>query len=592
MLRTCERRIRSLSLRRKILLLAVGVEIFLILAASLLGLTVLDTNRDLLSQTMAGALQYSADQLKQYIDQVKALTDQIYASNQVQQELIWVASDEDVPERRNAYHALYDLLLGFMQAYPSQHIRYISIITDAFTVTAGGEVSNRPPEEVLSQLYALAQAQEGRAGVASQWNEQYGLMVYRSVRRIRPLTLDTLGVLVVCLDTEQLVKDATTFNNEYEECLYLLTENGSDFYRSAGLSEQDAHAIQEAVDGDHGTITLNGHHYFVQRGQVADYGWDSVCVVSFDRQWNTMRGALLTYLGVLLATLLLAIAVSGKISRSISHELVALEDRMRAFRGQTLPAQGDMVGGTDEVAALHRHFDHMAEEITQLIQDKYVSELLTKDAQLSALEAQINPHFLYNVLDSINWRARNAGLTDVSEIVDSLGRYLRVSLNRQRKLITLREELELVDCYVIIQRYRFEEHLRYTCRVPERLLDVHIPKLVIQPLVENAVKYAVETSLDDCVEIIVEAEETEGLLQIDVKNSGSELEGDLLVRLKNGDLQPHGFGIGLTNIDARLRLTFGEDRGLRLFNQDGYAVCRLTLPQAKEDDHAATGDRG
>ena len=105
-----------------------------------------------------------------------------------------------------------------------------------------------------------------------------------------------------------------------------------------------------------------------------------------------------------------------------------------------------------------------------------------------------------------------------------------------------------------------------------------IPKLVIQPLVENAVKYAVENSMDECCLILVQARRSDALLLIDVKNSGSELDEDLLDRLRSGKAQPHGFGIGLTNIDERMRLTYGEPYGLRLFNEDGLAVCRLTFP--------------
>lgn len=206
----------------------------------------------------------------------------------------------------------------------------------------------------------------------------------------------------------------------------------------------------------------------------------------------------------------------------------------------------------------------------------------------------MNPHFLYNVLDSINWRARMAGLTDVSEIVGALARYLRESLNRSRKQITLREELELVDCYITIQKYRFEDRLQYTCDVPEALMGVEIPKLVIQPLVENAVKYAVETSIEDICEIVVRADVRDGLLVIDVMNTGSEMEEDLLLHLRSGKTQAHGFGIGLMNIDERMRLTFGPERGLVIFNADGYAVCRLTLPYPmtrKEEDHAPNADR-
>ncbi|MDD3336413.1 MAG: histidine kinase [Eubacteriales bacterium] len=595
------KRIHSLSLRKKILLLAVGAEVLIMAAAAMLGLNVLNTNRDLLSQAMDSSLRNSAELVSKALDNAEALSEQLYSNAELQRQLAIVRDDQASPERQVAYHKLYDILLAAYQQYPAKHIHHISLITDSFTVTAGGEVSNRPTQEAMDALYQKALNAGGKLSVSTEWADSYGLLLCRGVRRIQPFTLETLGVLVLCLDMDRIVKDATTFHNEYDQSFYLLDDENGSFYQSEELSAAGALPAIRAMDGRYGVIALEGHHYFAQRGTVPDYGWEYVCMVSYDRQWNTLRNTLWLFLGILLATLLVAMALSGAIAHSISRDFTSLVEKMRSFRGQNLPApQETAMDGTTEVAVLHRHFDQMANEITQLIQERYQNELLNKEAQIKALEAQINPHFLYNVLDSINWRARAAGLTDVSAIVDAFGKYLRVSLNRERKLISVKEELSLVDCYITIQQYRFEDHLRYLCRVPPELMEVEIPKLVIQPLVENAVKYAVETSIDDFCQIVVDARLEGERLFIEVKNSGSLMEEKLLSRLRTGELKAHGFGIGLTNIDERMRLTFGEEMGLRLFNENGYAVCRLTLPYRPKqneplkggNDYAASADCG
>ena len=572
-----------LSLRKKILLLAVGAELLILGVASILGLYILSGNRAQLSQAMANSLVYSSERLDQSLDNVKSLTSYILSDTAIQRQLSIVHSGEQTPERRIAYQALYNSIIGFYQQYRHYGIRYISLITGAFSVHSGSDAARTPPE-VTQALYEQVLENEGRAIINTQWSQSHGLFVSRAIRQVQPFNLATTGVLIICLDLEQLVKDATTFNNAYEHTYYMLNGSGGVFYQSPALSGQDAQAVLRGLKGDYGVVRLRDGHYFAQRGAMDEYGWDYICLVSYDKQWNGQRSSYLLFLSILLAAMLVTAILSSVIAHSISKGFTALADKMRVFRGQEMARTDggrEEAARTDEVGLLHRHFDKMAGEITQLIQERYVSELLAKEAQLQALEAQINPHFLYNVLESINWRAQAAGAPDISRIVDALGRFLRVSLNRHKKLLTLGEELALVECYMVIQRYRFEDRLVYTRHVPQDLMNVQIPKLAIQPLVENAVKYAVESSLDECCDICVEAYAARGVLVIDVKNSGSRMEAGLLEHLRTGEIRPHGFGIGLTNIDARMRLTFGEGFGLQLFNEGSYAVCRLRIPLDK-----------
>lgn len=586
-------RTRPLSLRQAILLLVVGIDILILCTGLQTGLLVLGNNRALLSETIAGSLTISSDRLVQSLSSVNSLSDQLYSNPQIQEQLMLCKdSGGAVP----TYHTLYSLMLNLYQQSPYRLIRSMSLVTDSFTVTCGRDAGGRPDDDVLTRLTEQAAGTNGSILIDTSCCDTYGLLLYRPVLRISPFTLDQLGVLVICVDMDALVGDAVDFSIQYKDSAYLLREGERELFRSEVLQGMDTSRLADSGDGSYGSVTLDGRHYFWQMGAVEAYGWDYICMVNNDAQWRSMERSLLVFLCVVLLTLLLALLVSGRITRRISRDFTSLIQRMEDFANGSLsaPPPRETAVFISEVDVLHRHFDHMAQELTHLINERYASELLSKEMQLRNLEAQMNPHFIYNVLESINWRARAAHLTDIPDIVDALGRYLRVSLNRQRKLITVGEELTLVDCYITIQQYRFEEHLSYRCDVPEALQQIMIPKLVIQPLVENAVKYAVEDSMDECCQILVRARLSGELLIIDVKNSGSELDEGLLDRLKSGKAQPHGFGIGLTNIDERMRLTYGEPYGLQLFNEDGFAVCRLTFPQEpdKEEHHAETADCG
>jgi len=231
----------------------------------------------------------------------------------------------------------------------------------------------------------------------------------------------------------------------------------------------------------------------------------------------------------------------------------------------------------DELIQLHQHFDEMAAKIQHLIKVNYINEILTKDAQLKTLEAQINPHFLYNTLESINWRAKASNDKDISLMVESLGKLLRSTLSNKESLVTLKYELDLVNSYMTIQKIRFESQLLYSLEVDENLMDYSIPPLIIQPLLENAIRYGLEEVIENC-NIILQIKLENNLIIINVNNEGSQFEPDLLDKLRKKQLTPNDLGIGLLNIDQRIKILFGSEYGLFLSNQNGFAIATLKIP--------------
>ena len=231
------------------------------------------------------------------------------------------------------------------------------------------------------------------------------------------------------------------------------------------------------------------------------------------------------------------------------------------------------------MGVLHVQFDHMVDEVNQLIKTNYLNEILIKEAQFKALENQMNPHFLYNTLESINWRAKIMGAKDISSMAESLGMLLRFTLDQSSKEVSLKQELESVRCYMTIQKYRYEDRLEHQIRVPDKLMDCLVLKLSLQPLVENAIRYGLEENTDCClIEILAEADYENRKLNVFIKNNGSSFEENLLENLESHKVEPHGFGIGLLNIRNRMRLTFGESYGLELYNENDLAVVRLVFP--------------
>jgi len=237
----------------------------------------------------------------------------------------------------------------------------------------------------------------------------------------------------------------------------------------------------------------------------------------------------------------------------------------------------------DEIGMLHQQFDSMALKIQTLIRENYETNLVAKDAQLKALEMQINPHFLYNTLQSINWRAKMLKDTEISSMTEALGKLLRITLSNKNKDSSLRQELELVQYYMTIQKIRYDGRLTYETDVPEDLLETYLPKFTLQPLVENAIHYTLEEDSDNCL-IRICAKCRDSCLTIRVANTDSQFETNLLNKLLSGEILPHGFGIGILNVWKRLSLTFDKNYTLDFYNENEFAIACISIPANRKDD--------
>ena len=217
------------------------------------------------------------------------------------------------------------------------------------------------------------------------------------------------------------------------------------------------------------------------------------------------------------------------------------------------------------------------------------AQLMKKQAELDALQSQINPHFLYNTLEAIRGQAIEYGLQDIEMMTRSLSKLFRYSISNHNTLVTLREELDNVDNYLYIQHLRFNNKFTKISRIDEDALDYMVPKLIIQPIVENAIYHGLEMKIGQG-QIIISAYITETRLIIDIQDDGLGISEESLRRLNatlsegNTQIKPHTKGsyIGLRNVNARIRLTFGKGYGISVYSTEGAGTdVQLKLPLTK-----------
>ncbi|SFT16340.1 sensor histidine kinase [Paenibacillus sp. BC26] len=298
---------------------------------------------------------------------------------------------------------------------------------------------------------------------------------------------------------------------------------------------------------------------------------------------------------------LLAIVVSAlfisTISVGLTRRLTELSFRMKRVHKDNFQSFVE-VKGKDEVAQLGQMFNLMVQRVGQLIQEVYQSEidqkeqaLRTKEVELYALQTQINPHFLFNVLNMIRGKLLIAGERDTAKVVGLLAKSFRMMLRNGGPTITLSEEMEFISIYLQIQQHRFGDKFTFTIAIPPEALAVNLPKLCIQPLVENAITHGVELSPTQS-RIQIKGELVEDTLQITVEDDGLGMTPERLTEIQAG-LQQDSLevtsNIGLRNVNRRLKVRYGDSYGLDVQSEQG-AGTRVTIfiPMQQADNGGET----
>ncbi len=313
-------------------------------------------------------------------------------------------------------------------------------------------------------------------------------------------------------------------------------------------------------------------------------GWKLVGVVERPVFMMSLRHTL-PFLAVILCVYLeLLILMNVLLSRKLTEPLRRLQESVGAVEeGGAPPAI--YVGGTTETRELGAAIQHMVDRLRQLSDDMVREHAAKQKSELNALQAQINPHFLYNTLDIIVWMIENGQREDAVRVVTALARFFRLSLAKGRNIIPVRDELEHVRNYLLIQEMRYKNKFRYQITCPEEAAGLTTIKLVVQPIVENAIYHSMDFMDGDGL-IDIRAATDGQTLTITISDNGLGMPPDVVERLLTAPPQPgpqstgkRGSGIGLRNVQERIRLYFGPDYGVTIQSEpDEGTMVTLRLP--------------
>lgn len=544
-----------------------------------------------LYRAIAGNLSFSASTISKHLKNIESFSSVVIAQKEVQESLDAVNSNDDVLTLSKNYSLLNEVVSTYQQTYKQNNLSCIALVNPRFTNCSNFPVMSRIPPEFLREILQKAAQASGSAVWISDSSNHY-LILSRQIRKTENLSLKPLGYLLLFINLDDLVGDANQAVNTYESGHYLIYDNEKLIYHSEGISQDWALLLYEKLQRPYDIIKQNRHKYFAVRSRIPSYEWNYINLIPYDDINRSIVAVFQLILVILLAGLLLSLFVAHIMMRYVVRDFELLLHKMEIFSQTELQlpeSRIDYSQRSDEIGKLHQSFDAMAERIQHLVNTNYRYQILNRDARLKALESQINPHFLYNTLETVNWRAKALKDDTISNIVQSLAALLRATLSNEKSLVPLNYELNLVNNYITIQKIRFEERLLfrfYDSECTENLKNALVLPLTIQPLLENAIRYGMEEMTETC-EISVYPYQRGDFLIIEVANQGSSFEENLLENLQNRSKSSHGFGIGLLNINQRIQMLFGDAYGLSFLNEEDKAIAIITLPFIFEEPQSA-----
>lgn len=392
------------------------------------------------------------------------------------------------------------------------------------------------------------------------------------------------GVLLVDMNfsgIEQICKNVSLGETGY---IYLVDRNGELIYHPrqqliySNLVKENNFKVAEYEDGNY-IDELDGDKRLITVKTLGYTGWKIIGVTPINETFANSTQITLFILFVIFLAIILLVFANMFISAKIANPIKALENSVKELENgyQNVDIA---IGGSHEIQHLGKTIKSMVKQMHKLMGDIVYEQELKRQRELDALQAQINPHFLYNTLDSIVWMVENERYNEAITMVTSLAGFFRIGLNKGKNIITIKDELKHAENYITIQHMRFKDKFTFKINADENVLNFATIKLIIQPLIENAVYHGMEF-MDGDGEIIVNAYKKDNELYIDVIDNGMGIPPEIVDKLLTHESRSKGkgSGVGLKNVQERIQLYFGKEYGLSILSEpDEGTLIRIHLP--------------
>lgn len=411
---------------------------------------------------------------------------------------------------------------------------------------------------------------------------------------IDPINNTLLGVVAINVDEPQIANLWKSINVTPHSFTVVSDESNRIIYQKNSVtSGADVEGVVRKLrsNGNYPRVSLTWTDQELFLAVCSDpgtYRWRTVSVVPVNELIASAVVVLLPILVAIMAMVAILIVTSTKIANRITRPIDRLKNTIQEIEQGDLTAKA--AEGTDEIGLLAKSFNNMTARIHGLIEQIHAEENKKRNAELMALQAQINPHFLYNTLNSIKVMAQIQGATGIANTLESLVSFLHFCTKSSDELIPLAEEAKIAQDYVDIMNIRYLNRITYRCRIPSDLRANLTIRFLLQPMIENAIVHGFPQSHSKNI-INVSARQENKLLVIRVADNGVGIKSELCQAILDGTLETkknRTNSIGLFNVNQRIKMTFGNEYGIRLESKVGYyTVVETRLPLLTDQEGAA-----
>lgn len=445
-------------------------------------------------------------------------------------------------------------------------------------------------------------------------SNEHVISISRAIKKI--YTDDIIGVILIDIKLDK-IEDICSKTNKSNQNVIIMDENGgiifssegfkpadilnsdksesedtldTDKSKSAGILNMDESTLSLILNNQKGNSVANiaGNKSYLNF-TTSDYsGWKVIQYVPYGEILKASRltgSFILIFAGF---SLLIAVMLSYTITKSLSKPIIGLSNALERVGAGDFSCDIES-SRDDEIGKLQKGFNSMVQDLKKLIQRVSQAKVKKKEAELNALQSQMNPHFLYNTLQSIQMKAVVNDQRDIADMVGTLGALLKINTGKGSDIVTLQQELNHVNLYLKIQKIRYGDKLEYTQTIPAEYLSYYTVRFILQPLVENALCHGIE-ELSQKAEVRLTAGVENDMLVIRVIDTGigmsSEKLNEIKSILKSDIYSPNLENVGIKNVNDRIKLYFGEQYGLDIEsekNRGTTVYVRIPLIRNKDE---------
>lgn len=534
------------------------------------------------------------------LDAYEDLEYQIYTNDDVVEWIRRIDEGQDVPATVNQLRRYMNGLLN-----TKEYIRAITVITEGGSVitydtmtavsTDSSWIDNFSMdvkamyEEVTADYKNYTYPTEYGTSFANK--DYYLFHLAHRIINYRKIN-DRIGMVIVSLDEELLPTIYASDNGGNDRCTYLTDENG----RIISIDSKDKSAIgtmvdlncknakkQEAEFVKHSSINKRWALAYSQKDDV--YGWNVVSVMDDSDLRRTLAFQGLLVAGIASAILALVIFLSVRITQILDKDIATVASGMERAQEGDLTTKIEINQDMPvEIESMAGAYNEMIEKLAEANEKEKEANRKQQEAQIAALEAQINPHFLYNTLDTINWMAIEKDEFDISNAINALATILRYAIAKSNAKVTVKDETEWLKKYIFLQQFRLKDKFECELDVDSDLLEDPIHKLLMQPFIENAIIHGFEDSTGDAIIRIKIAGDNDRII-ITISDNGKGMPQESVDQINTGNIEGKDrTHIGMGNVITRMRMYYGSEASVKASSELGKGtVITLTIPRVKRD---------